>query len=193
MTEPPTFRDELLEAGILVPTASDGIYGRSSVYEDIVAGIERLVNATAVSEGTASYRFPPVMPRRVLEQSGYLSSFPDMIGSVSTFTGDNAEHKRLMEVAQSGGDWTSFLRAADVSLCPPSVIRSTRRSEEPCRKGEAVTTCRAGASGTNRVSTRLVCSPSGSTTSSMSARPTLPGRIGIVGCNSERRSSPHSV
>lgn len=118
MTEGPTFRDELVAAGILVPTASDGIYGRSSVYEDVVAGIERLVNATAASDGTASYRFPPVMPRSVLEESGYLSSFPDMIGSVSTFSGDNADHKRLKEAAQSGGEWTSFLQAADVSLCP---------------------------------------------------------------------------
>lgn len=118
MTEGPTFRDELVAAGILVPTASDGIYGRSSVYEEVVAGIERLVNATAASDGTASYRFPPVMPRSVLEESGYLSSFPDMIGSVSTFSGDNADHKRLMEAAQSGGEWTSFLQAADVSLCP---------------------------------------------------------------------------
>jgi seryl-tRNA synthetase len=118
MAEGPTFRDELVAAGILVPTASDGIYGRSSVYEDVVAGIERLVNATAASDGTASYRFPPVMPRSVLEESGYLSSFPDMIGSVSTFSGDNADHKRLKEAAQSGGEWTSFLQAADVSLCP---------------------------------------------------------------------------
>ena len=118
MSDGPTFRDELVAAGVLVPTASDGIYGRSAVYEDIVAGLEGLVNATAASEGSAGYRFPPVMPRSVLEQSGYLSSFPDMIGSVSVFRGDNAEHKRLMEVAQSGGEWTSFLEAADVSLCP---------------------------------------------------------------------------
>jgi seryl-tRNA synthetase len=118
MAEGPTFRDELVAAGILVPMASDGIYGRSSVYEEVVAGIERLVNATAASDGTASYRFPPVMPRSVLEESGYLSSFPDMIGSVSTFSGDNADHKRLKEAAQSGGEWTSFLQAADVSLCP---------------------------------------------------------------------------
>ncbi len=107
-----------MAAGILVPTASDGIYGRASVYEDIVVGIEGLVAATAVSEGAASYRFPPVMPRSVLEQSGYLSSFPDMIGSVSTFMGDNADHRRLMEAAQSGGEWASFLEPADVSLCP---------------------------------------------------------------------------
>ena len=118
MSDGPTFRDELVAAGVLVPTACDGIYGRSSVYEDIVAGLEGLVNATAASEESASYQFPPVMPRSVLEQSGYLSSFPDMIGSVSIFRGDNADHKRLIEVAQSGGEWTSFLEAADVSLCP---------------------------------------------------------------------------
>ena len=108
----PTFRDELVAARVLVPTASDGIYGRSAVYEDIVAAIERVVNAVGASEGTTAYRFPPVMPRNVLEQSGYLSSFPDMIGTVSTFTGDNAAHKRLMEAAQSGGEWTAMLEAA---------------------------------------------------------------------------------
>jgi seryl-tRNA synthetase len=113
-----SFRDELVVAGILVPTASDGIYGRSSVYEDIVAAVERLVVAAAASEGAVSYRFPPVMPRQVLERTGYLSSFPDMIGTVSTFTGDNADHKKLMDVAQSGGDWTALLQSADVSLCP---------------------------------------------------------------------------
>jgi seryl-tRNA synthetase len=118
VTEGPTFRDELAAAGILVPTTSDGIYGRSALYEDIVAGIERLVDATASTDGATSYRFPPVMPRDVLEQSGYLASFPDMIGSVSIFRGDNADHKRLMAAAQSGGEWTSFLEAADVSLCP---------------------------------------------------------------------------
>ena len=113
-----SFREELVGAGILVPTASDGIYGRSFLYEDVVAAVERLVVAAAASEGAVSYRFPPVMPRLVLERTGYLSSFPDMIGTVSTFTGDNADHKKLMEMAQSGGDWTALLQAADVSLCP---------------------------------------------------------------------------
>ena len=41
-----------------------------------------------------------------------------MIGSVSTFKGDNADHKKLMDAAQSGGDWTALLEPADVSLCP---------------------------------------------------------------------------
>ncbi len=118
MTGTRSFRVELVEAGILVPTGTDGIYGRSSVYEGIVGAVEGVVVGVAASEGAASYRFPPVMPRTVLERTGYLSSFPDMIGSVSTFKGDNADHKRLMDVAQSGGDWTELLEAADVSLCP---------------------------------------------------------------------------
>ena len=118
MAEGPDFRSELIAAGVLVPTASDGIYGRSSVFEAIVAGIEAIVATVSSSEGATSYRFPPVMPRRVLEQSGYLGSFPDMIGTVSTFQGDNKDHKKLMELAQSGGEWTDLLQAADVSLCP---------------------------------------------------------------------------
>ena len=118
MTEGPDFRSELIAAGVLVPTASDGIYGRSSVYEAIVAGIEAIVATVSSSEGATSYRFPPVMPRRVLEQSGYLGSFPDMIGTVATFQGDNKDHKKLMDLVQSGGEWTDLLQAADLSLCP---------------------------------------------------------------------------
>jgi seryl-tRNA synthetase len=112
------FRDELLAAGILVPTGTDGLYGRSAVYESIVTGVDRVAVRAAASEGTLSYRFPPVMPRPVLERTGYLSSFPDLIGSVSTFTGDNEDHRKLMDVAQAGGRWTDLLHDAGVSLCP---------------------------------------------------------------------------
>ena len=112
------FRDELVAAGILVPTGTDGLYGRSAIYESIVAGVDQLAVEAAASEGALSYRFPPVMPRQVLERSGYLSSFPDLIGSVSTFTGDNDDHKTLLNVAESGGEWTALLEAAGVSLCP---------------------------------------------------------------------------
>lgn len=112
------FRNELVAAGLLVLTGTDGIYGRSAVYEAIVAAVDALVVEAAASEGAVSYRFPPVMPRNVFERTGYLSSFPDLIGSVSTFTGDNAEHRKLMKVAQAGGDWTTLLEAAGANLCP---------------------------------------------------------------------------
>jgi seryl-tRNA synthetase len=112
------FRDDLVEAGILLPTGTDGLYGRSALYESIVAGVDHLADSAAAADGTSSYRFPPVMPRQVLERTGYLSSFPDLIGTVSTFAGDDSDHKRLMEVAQAGDDWTGMLQDAGVSLCP---------------------------------------------------------------------------
>lgn len=116
--EDPNFRDELVAAGILVPTGTEGLYGRSATYESVVAGVDRLAVAAAASEGATGYRFPPVMPRQVLERTGYLSSFPDLIGSVSTFAGDDQDHKRLMEIAKAGDDWTAMLEDAGVSLCP---------------------------------------------------------------------------
>ena len=103
MTDDAHFRDELVAAGHLILTGTDGIYGRSAVYEDIVAAVDRLAAQAGASEGAVMLRFPPVMPRHVFELTGYLSSFPDLIGSVSTFTGDNADHRRLMDVAQAGG------------------------------------------------------------------------------------------
>ncbi|MGD0748794.1 MAG: amino acid--[acyl-carrier-protein] ligase [Acidimicrobiales bacterium] len=118
MSDAGLFRDELVAAGLLVLTGTDGIYGRSSVYEDIVAAVDGLAVGAALAEGAVSYRFPPVMPRQVFEQTGYLSSFPDLMGSVSTFTGNNADHRKLMDVAQAGGDWTALLQAAGANLCP---------------------------------------------------------------------------
>lgn len=117
-TDEGSFLDQLLEAGLLVATGTEGIYGRSSVYEAIVTAVDGLAQQVAASEGTLSFRFPPVMPRQVLERTGYLSSFPDLIGSVSTFAGDDKDHKRLMEVAQAGGNWPAMLEDAGVSLCP---------------------------------------------------------------------------
>jgi len=112
------FRDELVAAGLLLLTGTDGIYGRSAVYEDVVSAVDGLVVRTAASERTVAYRFPPVMPNKVLEETGYLSSFPDMIGAVSTFRGDNSDHVRLLELVESGGDWTRTLTPAGVTLCP---------------------------------------------------------------------------
>jgi seryl-tRNA synthetase len=112
------FRDELVAAGLLVLTGTDGIYGRSAVYEEIAAAVDAVAMRAAASEGTASFRFPPVMPRTVLEETGYLASFPDMIGAVSTFKGDNREHMKLLDLVESGGEWTTMLEPAAVTLCP---------------------------------------------------------------------------
>jgi seryl-tRNA synthetase len=112
------FLDELVAAGLLILTGTDGIYGRSAVYEDVASAVDGLAVRAAAAEDAAAVRFPPVISQQTLVRSGYLSSFPDLIGAVSTFTGDNPDHMKLLDMVEAGAEWTSILEPAGVSLCP---------------------------------------------------------------------------
>ncbi|HEX7353736.1 MAG TPA: amino acid--[acyl-carrier-protein] ligase [Mycobacteriales bacterium] len=110
------FRDQLLEAGVLVAGGSPGVYGRSKAFEDVVTGISGLVRAQA-PDSTTTLHFPPVLGRDDFTRTGYLASFPDLIGSLHTFRGGDAEHAALLASYESGEDWTAALVPADVMLC----------------------------------------------------------------------------
>jgi seryl-tRNA synthetase len=110
-------RATLVDARVLVPTDAPGVYGRSAAFESVVEGLEGLVLRAGADRPVASVRFPPVLPRTVFEASGYLESFPDLIGSVHTFAGDEASHAALLAAVESGESWTDGLVPADVMLC----------------------------------------------------------------------------
>src|SRR5205085_12122123 len=67
---------------------------------------------------TEFYRFPPVMSRRVLEKSGYLKSFPHLLGCVSCLQGSEAQIRDVVEQFDTGRDWVPALAAADLVLSP---------------------------------------------------------------------------
>jgi seryl-tRNA synthetase len=112
------FRGELFDAGLLVPTGVDGLYGRSGVFEDVVDAIDREVVAAGAGEHATRLRFPPIMPREVFERTDYLASFPNLAGSVHTFGGGDAEHAALLAKHERGEDWTTSLEPAGVMLQP---------------------------------------------------------------------------
>src|SRR5438105_1114557 len=72
----------------------------------------------AADDGAERRRFPPVEPRWAFERTNYLESFPDLIGSVQSFRGDDRDHARLLAAVDAGDDWSSILEPADVMLCP---------------------------------------------------------------------------
>ena len=111
-------RAALVEAGLLVPTSAAGVYGRSASYEAVVAGLEDVILRAGAGLPVASVRFPRVMPRTVFEKSGYLESFPDLMGSVHSFGGDEAAHADLLAAVESGAPWADHLPPTDVVLCP---------------------------------------------------------------------------
>ncbi|MGA2805547.1 MAG: amino acid--[acyl-carrier-protein] ligase [Acidimicrobiales bacterium] len=111
------FRSALLASGLLVETGVDGLYGRSGAFEKVVRGIDDLVTAAGADQHASVLHFPAVIPRLVLERSGYLRSFPDLLGSISVFEGGDGEHVELLERLTRGDTWVELLTPSDVSLC----------------------------------------------------------------------------
>lgn len=115
------FRASLFEAGHLIPTGVDGVYGHGAEFEHLARAIDSLVSAAIgeVHGGAATVlSFPPVMPRQILDRTDYIASFPQLSAAVSTYTGGDAEHRLLLAGRAAGHDWGGHFRASDVALVP---------------------------------------------------------------------------
>jgi seryl-tRNA synthetase len=112
------FRAALLAEGVLVATGVDGVYGRSARYESIAEAVDSLVLRVGADQSASSVRFPPIMPWAVFERNGYLESFPDQMGSIHTFRGDERLHDELLSRTEAHQDRGPLLETTDLVLCP---------------------------------------------------------------------------
>ena len=95
----------------------DGVYARTALYLSVRDRLEAYI--TGLREADVEImRFPPVMSRKQLEKSGYLKSFPNLLGCVCALHGSEASIRGAVERHDSGGDWTTSLTAADLVLSP---------------------------------------------------------------------------
>ncbi len=131
------YRDELVEAGLLIPTGVDGLYGRSGSFEEVVERFDALVTNWGGGDGAEVMRFPPALNRRYLEESEYLKSFPHLAGTIHSFAGDEKAHRSLLRRLEEGQDWTEDQAATDVVMTPaacypvyPTVARRGPLSDE---------------------------------------------------------------
>jgi seryl-tRNA synthetase len=112
------FLEELVAAGLLVPSGVPGIYGRGRVFEDVRERFDAAVSRAAAPDDAEPLRFPPVLPRHQLEATGYLKSFPHLAGSVFAFEGTEADAAVQQERASRHEDWSEFQRMTDLVLMP---------------------------------------------------------------------------
>ncbi|PLZ03562.1 amino acid--[acyl-carrier-protein] ligase [Burkholderia sp. WAC0059] len=89
-------RARMIEAGLLVETGEDGLYGRSQTFEDVIDRLNDAVSALGADQHAEVLRFPPAMTRRDFEHSEYLKSFPELAGTIHAFQGNEAQHRRLL-------------------------------------------------------------------------------------------------
>jgi seryl-tRNA synthetase len=102
---------------LFFPMGSDGVYARTALYEDVVERLAALITRHR-EPNTEMMRFPPVMNRAQLEKSGYLKSFPNLLGCVCGLHGTEREINSAVSRFDAGGDWTTSLSPADLVLSP---------------------------------------------------------------------------
>src|SRR6201999_3674125 len=95
------------------PMGADGVYARTGAYEEVVEALGRLITRQR-DPRTEVFRFPPVMSRSQLEKSGYLNSFPNLLGCVSCLHRSEREIRPLVDEQGPTGEWADALKAADL-------------------------------------------------------------------------------
>jgi seryl-tRNA synthetase len=113
-----SFLDRLFDAGLLIETGVDGLYGRSGQFEDVITAFERLIDRVASGDGAEALRFPPGMAMSYFEKSGYMKSFPQLAGTVHSFCGNDHDHLSLLQCMEEGKDWTREQKSTDIALTP---------------------------------------------------------------------------
>jgi seryl-tRNA synthetase len=108
---------ESIAHALLRPLGAGGVYARTALFERVIDGLAVLISQHR-EPATEIFKFPPVMSRAQVERSGYLKSFPHLLGCVSCLRGTEGEIRALVDSADGGHEWTSGLATTDLVLAP---------------------------------------------------------------------------
>jgi len=110
--------ESLLQAGLLIASGEPGVYGHGEAFERVRERLDARLSAEARARGAVKLRFPPILPKRDVESSGYVGNFPHLVGSIFSFDGTDAQAAEQAERASAHGDWSEFQSQTEVSLLP---------------------------------------------------------------------------
>ena len=112
------FLAALIGHGLLLESGVPGVYGHNAAFEDVRGRLDERLSAEAGARGAERLRFPPVLPRRQLESSGYLSSFPHLAGSVYSFDGNEEQAALQSQRVGRHEAWGEFQEMTELTLMP---------------------------------------------------------------------------
>jgi len=112
------YRQQLLDAGLLVSSGVPGVYGLSGVFEGIIEAFERYVTRMGQHLMPEVLRFPPLLSRETYLRTDHIETFPDLMGSVHSFVGKERDHLNLVQKKEDGERWTDDLEPTEVMLVP---------------------------------------------------------------------------
>lgn len=109
---------DLIAHGLLIPCGVAGVYGRSGVFEEVLARFCDLVSHVTREDAATHVHFPPIMNRAFMERAEYLESFPQLAGLVFSFQGDDAQHLELVDRVRKAQPYGELARMTEVALTP---------------------------------------------------------------------------
>jgi seryl-tRNA synthetase len=98
---------------LLLPAGAPGVYARTERFERVIDGLNHLITANR-EPGAEVLVFPPVVSRSLIEEAGYLKSFPHLLGCVCCLRGDEGSIRRLVETEE----WAEGLESTDLVMTP---------------------------------------------------------------------------
>jgi seryl-tRNA synthetase len=99
------------------PSGVDGVFARTALFERVVDGLNVLISRHREPD-MEILRFPPVMSRAHIQKSGYLHSFPNLLGAVCCLHGGETEIRAAVDGDKAKGQWVESLDATDLVLTP---------------------------------------------------------------------------
>lgn len=99
------FLAELVTAGLLIESGVPGVYGYNHDFVSIREALVSLIAHEAVDDAPETLRFPPVLPKRTLEDTGYLNSFPHLGACIFGFDGGERDAVALASAAAQHDSW----------------------------------------------------------------------------------------
>lgn len=112
------YQNELVAARLLIPSGVRGVYARSGTFENIIVQFENHVTRETRDMNAEVLRFPPVFNRAHYAQIDHVYNFPDLMGSVHSFTGREPAHAALLKKFEAKEKWTDDLEPTEVMLAP---------------------------------------------------------------------------
>ncbi len=112
------FRKELVARGLLIPLGVSGVFGRGRDFEHVIDRFDALVTHEGAKLDPEVMRFPPIFNRAHYEKIDHIHNFPDLMGSLHTFTGDERAHRAMLAKFEAREDWSRDLAPARVMMTP---------------------------------------------------------------------------
>jgi seryl-tRNA synthetase len=105
-------------AGLFVPDPNAvGVYGRGVVVDERLTGLRAAIGGLDQSSARGDALCTRHQPCHV-ERCGYLHSFPQLLGTVHSFTGGERAHALLVQAVEDGADWGGHQTLTDLVLTP---------------------------------------------------------------------------